>query len=250
MSDVNLFNGITITVENTENTYHTFDDWGLYVVNTDYIKEPKQVKNLINVPGRDSYLDLSEQVSGKLNYSSREISVQLHGNNPKTRWDSVVSDLRNKINGRICHFTFDNDPGWYWRGRVDIKDFSHALTLGVFNLTMPEAEPYKYCITASNEPWLWDPFNFETDMITEIGQIAVSGSKTVKIPAGYMRTSPTFVCSNITSSPFKVSDGTTEVTLVSGSNKDPRIQVNGDTDTTLTFTGSGKVYIVYRGGSL
>lgn len=250
MSDVNLFNGITIVVEDTGTSYHTFDDWGLYVTNTDYIGEPKQVKNLVSIPGRDGYLDLSETVAGRIIYSSREINVQLQGLRHKTQWDSVVSQFRNKINGRICHFIFDNDPNWYWRGRVTISDFSSALRLGIFNISMPEAEPYKYSITSSAEPWLWDPFNFETDMITQIGEITVNGSASVTIPSGNMYTSPEFVCSYITSSSFTVSDGTTTLNLVTGSNKDPRIKVAGDRDVVLTFSGKGRVLIVYRGGSL
>lgn len=250
MDNIHQYNGLTIIVEKSGDTYHTLDDWGLYVTNTDYVKEPKQVKNMIYIPGRDGYLDLSEAIAGHMIYSSREINIQLQGIRAKERWNSVLSEFRNKINGRVCHFIFDNDKSWYWRGRVSIEGFSSALKIGSLSIKMPEAEPYKYSITASNEPWLWDPFNFETDMITQIGEITVSSSETVTIPAGNMYTSPTFICRSITSSTFKVSDGTTEITLANGSNRDPRIKVNGDKDVELTFTGSGKVQIVYRGGSL
>lgn len=250
MSDVNLFNSVTIIVEDTGASYHSFDDWGLYITNTDYIGEPKQVKNLVDIPGRDGYLDLSETVAGRVVYSSREINVQLQGIRPKISWDGIVSFFRNKINGRICRFIFDNDKSWFWRGRVTISDFSATLQLGNLNISMPEAEPYKYNIYSSADPWLWDPFNFETDMITQIGEITVNGSANVTIPAGNMYVSPEFVCSHITSSPFSVSDGSTVINLVAGSNKDPRIKVAGDRDVVLTFTGNGRVLIVYRGGSL
>ena len=247
---IHSYNGLTIVVEKSGASYHTLDDWGLYVTNTDYIKEPKQVKNMITIPGRDGYLDLSESVAGRVVYSSREINIQLKGIRRKETWDSAMSIFRNKINGRICRFIFDKDKSWFWRGRVDISDFSSVLKIGTLNISMPEAEPYKYSITTSAEPWLWDPFNFETDMITTIGEITVSNSKTVTIPAGNMYVSPEFVCRNITSSPFTVSDGTTSINLVAGKNRDPRIKVGGDEEVTLTFTGSGKVSIVYRGGSL
>lgn len=250
MSDIHKLNGLTITVEGSGASYHSLNDWGLYVVNTDYIKEPIQVKNLVSIPGRDGYLDLSETVAGHIIYSSRNIDLQLQGINEKKRWDAVISDFRNKINGRICRFIFDNDKTWFWRGRVNISDFSSVLRIGSLNISMPEAEPYKYSIYTSAEPWLWDPFNFETDMITQIGEITVTGSGSVTIPAGHMYTTPEFVCRNITGSPFTVSDGTTTINLVAGSNRDPRIKVGGDEDVDLTFTGNGKVSIVYRGGSL
>lgn len=250
MSGIHEHNGVTITVEKTNDSYHTLNDWGLYVTNTDYIKEPVQNKNLVSIPGRDGYIDLSEAVAGHITYASRNINIELKGVRPKAQWDSTMSLLRNKINGRICKLIFDKDPSWYWRGRMSLNDFASDLKIGKFNLVVPEAEPYKYSITASNEPWLWDPFNFETDMITQIDEITVDGTKTASIPAGNMYTSPVFVCRSITSSTFTVSDGTTTINLVNGSNKDPRIKVNGDEDVTLTFSGTGKVSIVYRGGSL
>lgn len=250
MSDIHKLNGITIIVEKTNTSYHTLNDWGLYVTNTDYIKEPVQNKNLVSIPGRDGYIDLSEAVAGHITYASRNIDIELKGVRRKTQWDTTMSFLRNKINGRICKLIFDKDPSWYWKGRVSLNDFASNLKIGSFNLVVPEAEPYKYSITASNEPWLWDPFNFETDMITQIDEITVDGTKTANIPAGNMYTSPVFVCRNITSSTFTVSDGTTTINLVNGSNKDPRIKVNGDEDVTLTFSGTGKVSVVYRGGSL
>jgi hypothetical protein len=39
-------------------------------------------------------------------------------------------------------------------------------------------------------------------------------------------------------------------TLTTGSNKFPEVMVNGDTIETFDFTGTAKVQIVYRGGSL
>ena len=248
--NIHKLNGLTIIVEKSGASYHTLNDWGLYVSNTDYIKEPIQNKSLVDIPGRDGFIDLSEAVAGHLTYRSRVIDLQMQGKRPKKQWDSVMSILRNKINGRICRFIFDNEKTWYWRGRVDIRDFSSLLSIGSFTITMPEAEPYKYSIHASNEPWLWDPFNFETDMITQIDEITVSGSEEVTIPAGHMYVSPEFVCRSITSSPFTVTDGNTTINLVNGKNKDPRIKVSGDEDVTLTFSGNGKVSIVYRGGSL
>lgn len=245
-----ITNGLTILVENTGATYHTLNDWGLYVSNTDYIKEPEQNVNYVSVPGRDGYIDLSEAVSGRVTYLKRSIDIRLSGLNDKTQWDSVMSSIRNKINGRICHFIFDNTPTWYWRGRVDVNDFSHSLKLGVFNIRMPNADPYKYSVYASNDPWLWDPFNFETDMITQIGEKTISGSGSITIPAGHMPVCPEIIVAAKTSSTFTVTFEGLTYTLALGSNKIPAIMVGGEEDAVLDFTGSAAVQIVYRAGSL
>lgn len=250
MSDrVNLFNGVSFTIEGTPTSYHSYDDWGLYVVNTDYIKEPKQNTNYVSVPGRDGLIDLSEVLTGRPTYASREISIKLAGRRNKVNWDSVISAFRNNINGRVCRITFDNDAEYYWRGRVDIKDFKSVLSLGTFTVDIPNADPYKYDILSSAEPWEWNPFNFETGVITYTGAVIVSGTRTITIPHGHMYTTPEFVVSQITGT-LKVEYDGTEYTLTLGTNKIPSILVNGNEDVELTFTGNATVEVVYRGGSL
>lgn len=248
MSNVNLFNGCTITVEKTGKSFHTFEDWGLYITNTDCISEPKQKLTYINVPGSNKMIDASETLTGYPTYESRQIKIDLAGVRNKTAWDSVISAIRNDINGQICRITFDNDIFYFWRGRVDIKDFESALRLGTFTISVPNADPYKYNVQASNEPWMWDTFNFETGIIIKEHDIEVDGKTSTIVPSGYMPVVPTFVCSNVTR--LSVTDGKVVKNLFNGSNRDPRILVNGDKDVRLTFEGYGSVVVVYRGGSL
>ena len=251
MSDrVNLFNGVSFTIEGSANSYHSYDDWGLYVTNTDCIGEPKPNTNYVSVPGRDGLIDLSEVLTGRPTYASREISIKLAGHRNKVNWDSVISAFRNHINGRVCRITFDNDAEYYWRGRVEIKDFQSVLNLGTFTVDIPKADPYKYDILSSSDPWLWDPFNFETGEIIQDEAHVIVGSGSVTVPHGHMPTTPELVLSEKTSGTFSVTyDGST-YQLAMGSNKIPAIMVGGDEDVTLLFTGSGTVQIVYRGGSL
>lgn len=250
MSNVNLFNGVKFTVEGTANEYHSYDDWGLYVTNTDCIGEPKQYTNYIEIPGRNGKIDLSEAISGRQIYTSREIKINLAGTRYRINWDGVISSFRNHINGKVCRIQFDNDPGYFWRGRVCIKDFTSCLDLGKFVVDIPEADPYKYDVNSSAEPWLWDPFNFETGVITQTGSEVITGSGSVTINHGHMLTCPQIVVSDLLSATFTVTyDGTT-YPLAVGTNVIPSILVGGENDVTLAFTGSATVQVVYRGGSL
>ena len=248
MSNVNLFNGCKITVEATNKEFHTFDDWGLYITNTNCIGNPEQYTNYVEVPGRNGRLDMSEALTGRPVYIRRELKIELSGARPKISWDSIISAFRNRINGRICKITFDNDLGYFWRGRVSVEDFESAMTLGKFTVKV-EAEPYKYSIHQSSDPWLWDPFNFENGIITYQDAWTVTTSLIVGIPAGYMPTVPTFVVSEKAGTLTMVCNGIT-YTLASGSNRFPGVLVGGDDVVEMTFTGSAKIQIVYRGGSL
>ena len=242
--------GISIYVEDTGKTYHTLDEWEMALGNNNYIGDPEMETTYIKVPGRNGLIDATEAISGRRIYKKRQLEFELGGVRDRLNWDSIISGFRNNIDGRICRLTLDNDKSHYWRGRVYIKGFDRFRELGTFTLAVPTADPYKYSVTSSAEPWLWDPFNFETDYITYIGAITVNGTETVTIPAGHMATSPDLVVSDKTSSSFTVEADSVTYTLAAGSNKIPAIIVGGDSDVELTFSGNAKVQIVYRSGSL
>lgn len=249
MSNVNLFNGVSFTVESSNQSYHSYDDWGLYVTNTDCIGEPKQYTNYITIPGRNGKLDLSEAISGRQIYESREIKINLAGTRFRTNWDSAISAFRNEINGKVCKITFDNDPSYFWRGRVTIKDFSSCLNLGTFLVEIPEADPYKYDVNSSADPWLWDPFNFETGVITYTDYVQITGSGSITIPHGYMLTCPDLFVADKTGT-FTVIYKGVSYELNTGSNIIPAILVGGEQDVVLSFVGNAKVKAIYKSGSL
>ena len=242
--------GVSIYVEDTGKTYHTLNDWSLALGNNNYIGEPEMETTYIKIPGRNGLIDVSEAISGRRIYKKRPLEFELGGIRERLAWDSVISQIRNNVDGRICRLTLDNDPSYYWRGRVFIQGFDRFRELGTFQLAVPSADPYKYSKTSSAEPWLWDPFNFETDMVTYIGAITVSGTSTITIPHGHMATSPELVVSDMTSATFTVETDGVTYPLSVGTNRIPSIIVDGDSDVDLTFTGNAKVQITYRSGSL
>lgn len=242
--------GISIYVEDSGKTYHTLDDWDLALGNNNYIGDPEMETTYIQVPGRTGLIDATEVISGRRIYKKRSLEFELGGIRDRLDWDGVISSFRNNIDGRICRLTLDNDKNYYWRGRTYIRGFDRFRDLGTFSLAVPTADPYKYSKTSSAEPWLWDPFNFETDMITYIGAITVIGSASVIIPHGHMATSPELVVSDMTSPTFTVTANGMTYPLTVGTNRVPSILVGGDADVELEFTGDAKVQIVYRSGSL
>jgi len=245
-----LTNGATIIVISNDHQYHTLDDWGLAIGNNNCISEPEMETKYIDIPGMDGQLDVSEALSGRPIYKTRQINIEVGGIRERNNWDAVISSMRNSIHGREVKLIFDNDPSYYWKGRIYITDFDRARRLGTFTLSMPAADPYKYNIQDSGEPWLWDPFNFLTDSIHDYSSIQITGSGTVTIPSGFMPVTPTIMVSNMTSTTFKVTYKGKTFSLMSGSNYLPEIIINYEDEVKLVFTGTAKVSILYRGGSL
>ena len=249
MSNV-LTYGIKIYVEDSGKTYHTLNDWGFALGNNNYIGDPEMETTYIQVPGRDGLIDASEAISGRRIYKKRSLSFSLGGVKPRLTWDDAISTMRNEVNGRICRLTLDNDEGHFWRGRVFIQNFDRFRDLGTFELNVPTADPYKYDVSSSADPWLWDPFNFETGVITQIGAITVVGEESITLPMGHMLTTPELVVSDMVSGTFTVTFNSVTYPLTVGTNIVPSILVGGEQPATLTFNGTAKVQITYRGGSL
>lgn len=240
---------LTIYVEDTNQTYNTKLDWGLYIQNFDCIGMPEQHTAYIEVPFSNTQIDASDALVGHPTFIRRAIRVELAGKKTKTAWPNAMSNIRNACEGHICQLTFNNDPSFYYRGRVHIEEFIQELSIGRFTISVPECEPYKYSNQTSATAWLWDPFSFIDGEITKEGSVEVDGSASITIPSGNMYTVPIFMVSPNPRN-LKVKCNGFEKNLVYGRNRDPRIQVNGPEQVVLTFTGYGTVDVIYRGGSL
>ena len=245
-----LSNGLTIIVEDTNKTYHTLDDWDFALGNNNYISDPEMETNYIDVPYRDGLIDASTSMIGRPVYKKRQLSFEMGGTRRRLEWDTVISSIRNAIHGRTCQLIMDNDISYYWRGRVFVENFDRFRGLGTFQINVPNADPYKYSLLSSSEPWLWDPFNFETGVIIFTGAWTVNGTLSETVLAGHMPTCPKFIVSDLVGDAITLTVGNQNFTLVAGTNSFPEIMVGGDKDVAMTLTGYGKVQIVYKSGSL
>lgn len=247
-----LTNGAMIEIIATGEQYHTLTDWGLAIGNNDYIGDPEQETYYVDVPGADGFLDFSEAITGRRIFKSRAINILLGGKKPRNDWDIFISDLRNLIGGREVKVIFDNDPGFYWTGRANIKDFDRSREIGNFTLSIPKADPYKYNVADSTEDWLWDSFDFETGVIddgTELTLTSPTVAKSYTIVPDIMPFVPIIQVSSIGSAGITMTVAGEAYPLVKGKNRFADIVVNQE-DVTLTFKGQGTLTIRYRRGSL
>lgn len=224
--------------------YHTFRAWGLRWCGVS-ISAPETNTRFIEVPGRNGALDLSEALTGFPTYKDRDIVLTFDG---KTRdfdsWERLYSQILNAIHGQRLKIQLDTDPGFYYEGRVSVSSKKEVLETDTLTIAARVA-PYKLELTSSRDPWLWDPFSFETGIIRDYDTLTVNGSLSLVIPGNAMRVVPTITTSaamtvtfegktyNLTAGKNRVSD----ICLTSGEN-------------TLVFTGSGTVSVNYQGGEL
>lgn len=222
---------------------HTFDDWGLKWEDVT-IAFPEAKTNYIEIVGRDGFLDLSEALTGDIQYNNRNITLTFNIENDFYKWQSMISNISNYVHGKIHKIIMDTDKGFYYYGRVSINTEKTNSVDGTLVLEC-NVEPYKYEITSSLEPWTWDDFSFLDGIIRDYKDLVVSGSLSLTIQARRKKRIPTFTTNSIMTVKFnnityQLPIGSTQVLdieLIEGNN-------------ILTFTGNGIVSVDYRGGSL
>ena len=228
------------------NGKHLWEDWGLRIEDCD-IGPPEVNDVFVPVPGGKT-LDLSE-ANGPVSYKKREINLELGAIKEKNAWRTFLSSFMNEYHGRKVEAIFDDDLAFYYIGRAYIKaDVERTARVGKFEMEII-AEPYKYEIQDSQEPWKWGSFNFMTGVIRYLGEVEISQDrKQIIIPKGEMLTVPVFEVSR--ADRLKVLHGSKAYELRDGKNRYPQIKVGGASEVRLDFQGTGLVKVRYRGGSL
>lgn len=243
-------NGVTIMlVDDKRVRGHSFRDYGLWIQNTDYIGDPVLFTQYVTIPGRSSYLDLSEVIAGRPIYESRHIKIQLAGFKEGFFWDNFMSTMRNTYSGKLVMLIFDNDPAWYWIGRAELTGFQRERSKGAFTLSLPHADPYKYYYQATNEPWKWDPFSFVDGVITDLSNQAVSGTTVIGIPQSDAPVVPEIIVSSVTGSLTISANGKRHTVTAAGTYYWPDFILYSNYDS-IRFEGTATVSVSYRKGSL
>lgn len=222
---------------------HSYDDWGL-ILSSKTISPPVPKTNNVSVPLMDGTIDLTEILTEDIKYEDRNLKFTFSVVDKRKSWAEKISEIENYIHGKRMKIVCDDDPAFYYIGRVSVDNWNSDSRVGklVVNCTV---EPFKYDILSSAVDWEWDIFDFDQGIINETGELIVDGTRTITLICRRKRMFPIFTASAAMTVKF---DGVT-YNLPAGSNKIYDIfMCEGENE--LTFTGDGTVSIDYIGGSL
>lgn len=223
---------------------HTERDWGLKLLSV-YIPMPDPKTQLVDIPGGDGNIDLTE-LNGRPAYSDRsgiELDFDLMDRS-YSEWFAKYSKFAAEVHGRKVKMVLDDDPNFYYMTRLNLDGEKENRAFSQVTLT-GSAEPFKYDVSATNEPWLWDTFDFENGVVREMDPVTISAdNKKVTILGAGIDTAPVFVVSQAQN--LQLSYGGRTYTLQVGRNRFPAVRV-GKSDVTLTFSGTGTFEVEYRG---
>lgn len=228
----------------TINGINMFETYKAPLAERHSVQPPEPKTYFQDIPGADGSADLSEVTSGRPIYERREITMNFSCEYSESQWATVFSEINKQFNGKEGKIIFEDDQDYYYIGRMSVSEYERKRKVGSFTITV-NAEPYKYELLSSLEPWLWDPFNLSKGIIRNYADISVNGSYTLTIPGTEKWIIPVFI---VTGSLTVTFDGTTHQ-LKAGNNKIYSIVIK-EGDHVFTFKGTGTVSVDYRGGIL
>lgn len=222
---------------------NTWDDWHLIPSSRPLFNPPPVKTSYVEIPGGDGILDLTTAMTGKPMYSNRTGSWEFYVENGYKGWTVLYSEIMHHLHGEKMQAVLDDDIAYYYEGRFSVNqwrsDPAQSLIVIDYNVA-----PYKMRSSLSNK-WLWDPFNFDEDVIRTYENLPIKGKATIDVFGDEMDTIPIITCSYPMILTFKGND----YYLDTGSNKITDIVVSEGTNS-MTFTGTGEVSISMVGGSL
>lgn len=226
---------------------HTFRDFDLKMLSM-YIPLPETKVQTVNLPFASGSVDLTE-AGGVTPYADRDgLQFEFIFFGDLMHWPIVTHNLANFLHGKKFLMIADNDLEHYYVVRLELdsqKSSKHANKI----VLSGTAEPFKYALLDSHDPWLWDPFSFVDGEISSLADIVVSGTTNVTITAGGLPTCPEFIVTQAGAGLGVVYNTNPPRTLPmsrTGTYRFPQIKAGGPDDTVITFVGSGRVSIAYR----
>ena len=178
----------------------TFTDFSLIPVKKIVFESPKTKTNFVDITGSDNSLDLSEALTGYPVYYDREGSFKFRFYDDGMPVRIRLTKLMNFLHGKRKLVIISDEPDWYYDARWEVVNPQYKKVGEFADVEISYiAKAYKRDITGTTEDWLWDPFNFETGVIREYGDMEIpptavsTAPVSIQIIGSRMPTVPKFI---------------------------------------------------------
>lgn len=119
---------------------HTYNDFSL-ILSSKKIGVPQPKTELLEVPGADEPIDFTE-FFGDVKFDNRKLEFEFTTLVPQTKFMTLFSRIQNALNGKRMKIVLDEDPDFYYSGRVSVKEWLADKSIGKITIEC-DCDPYK-----------------------------------------------------------------------------------------------------------
>lgn len=124
------------------NGKHTYHDYGMYLSEPPDFGTPEPKLSLVDIPGRDGFLDYTEAATGEVKYSNRQMRFVFATEIRRDKREALRSELWSDLQGQMAEIVYDLDPDWYYIGRCSVA-FDGVMDWKMKIVITVDAKPYK-----------------------------------------------------------------------------------------------------------
>ena len=112
--------------------YHSKVDFNLDYIHKE-VTAPEPKITTVNIPLVNGKIDLTNRLTGNQPvFENRELTFGFEIRSLRAFWMLDYGNLLEKLHGRTMNIICDEDPNWFWNGRVSVGDLEdHGFTAGV-----------------------------------------------------------------------------------------------------------------------
>lgn len=211
----------------TFGNYHSYNDFSLILASKE-IGAPSVKTMKIDVAGADGSLDLTD-FFGEPKYENAIHKFQFSTIVPQSEFAATFSAVKNAIHGKKMRVILDEDPQFYYVGRLTVSSFTSSQGIGSISIEA-DCEPYKYKLDKT------------------VVSRAVDGTEIIVLTNSRKRAVPE-VLIEAESSLNIVYQGSNVWDLGSGSFTLPELEL-AEGDNAVTVTGTGNITFTWQEAGL
>lgn len=202
---------------------HSYQEWGL-ILSEKEITAPKPKTIEFEIEGSDGVLDFTEFFGG-VKYENRRLVFKFCSIDPED-FLTLFSTVQNAIHGKKMQVILDDDPAFFYYGRVTVNEWKVSKRLGEITIEV-DAQPYKQAVTET--------------VVTK----TVSSNANIVLANDQMPVVPTIT----TNAEFLIDAGSFNDVFSAGTFQIPEVEL-GAGNNSIYVEGNGTITFRYRKGRL
>lgn len=152
----------------TFGNYHSYDDFGL-ILSSKEIGSPEPKIITIDVEGGDGVLDFTE-FAGETKFKNWKLTFHFSKPQVLPAFMQLLSDVHNALHGKKIKIILDENPEFYYVGRIAVNEFKADANIGRLTIEC-DCDSWKYKLNVTREKVflygknLFDPTAYEAGTV-------------------------------------------------------------------------------------